>query len=186
VPFSSDYSARFTASELSRRLRLPQQTVSRQLNRLAKANLVGFVREGKNKLFYLDGSRAATMTLLGLMEATKCLQFQLAHLPAVVVVNELLRHCESIIVFGSYAAGNFDEESDLDIVILGGCNKGAIKKVKHASPVEVNEHYAEYGEFERILRSGNPLAIEIMKNHVIFGDISKVVRIFWRNAYEKR
>jgi predicted nucleotidyltransferase len=184
--FSEDYSARFSASEISRITGLPQQTVSHQLNALAGMNLISFAREGKNKLFFIDPSQEAARTLFDLIEAHKALRFQLESGPAAVIVNEISRHCESVIVFGSYASGGFDEESDLDIVVLGGCDKDAVRKVKRASAIEVNEHYAEYGEFERILAAGNPLAREIMENHVVCGDISKVVRIFWRRAYERR
>jgi len=39
-----------------------------------------------------------------------------------------LRYCESLIVFGSYAAGDFNRESDLDIVVLGKHDEEQIKR----------------------------------------------------------
>jgi DNA-binding IclR family transcriptional regulator len=54
ITYSNDYSIKLSTSELSRRSGIPQQTVSRYLNRLAKLTLIDYVREGKSKLFYFD------------------------------------------------------------------------------------------------------------------------------------
>jgi len=91
-----------------------------------------------------------------------------------------------LIIFGSYASDSFSKESDLDIVILGRCNKEEIKKIKQKQIIQINEHHVSYIEFARILKSKNPLSIEIMKNHVLFGEVSKIVDIFWRREYERR
>ena len=64
--------------------------------------------------------------------------------------------------------------------------KKEIEKVKQKQIMEINKHYASYNEFTGILKSKNPLSIEIMKNHVLFGDVSKMVDIFWRREYERR
>ena len=97
-----------------------------------------------------------------------------------------MRYCESLIVFGSYASGNFSKESDLDIVILGKSNKEQIKKIKQKQIIQINEHYISYIEFAKILKSKNPLSIEIMKNHILFGNVSKIIDIFWKREYEHR
>jgi len=57
VPLSSNYSQKFFASDLSRKTKMPQQTVSRHLNQMAKLNLIEYAREGRNKMFYLDLKR---------------------------------------------------------------------------------------------------------------------------------
>ena len=178
VPFSDNYSARLSASELSRRTKIPQQSASRYLNKLASLNLINYVKEGKNKLFYFDLEKQTAKILLNLIENQKALQFQSKTKEVAVIINEILKYCESSIVFGSYASGNFSKESDLDIVILDKYNKEQIKKVKEKQIIEINEHYASYNDFVKILKSRNPLSIEIMKNHVLFGNTSKIVDIF--------
>ena len=178
VPFSDDYSKKISASELARRSRIPQQTASRYLNKMAKLNILNYVIEGKNKLFYLELEKQTSRIMLNMIEQHKSLKFQLKVKGCSIIINELLRHCESIVVFGSYASGDYGKESDLDLVILGKCSKEQAKKIKQRHVVEINEHYATYNEFNKIIASRNPLSIEIMKNHVLFGNVSKIVEIF--------
>ena len=186
IPFSDNYSAKLSASELARSSKIPQQTASRLLNKLVKLNLVNYTKKGKNKLFYFDLEKQTTKIILNFIENQKALQFQLKIKEISVVINEILKYCESLIIFGSYASDSFSKESDIDIVILGRSNKEEIKKIKQKQVAEINEHYVSYNEFAKILRSKNPLSIEIMKNHVLFGEVSKIADIFWRREYERR
>lgn len=186
LPLSNNYSLRISASELSKKTRIPQQTASRYLNKLVELNLINYIKEGKNKLFYFDLEKQTTKTMLNLIENKKSLQFQSKVKEIAIIVEELLKSCESLIVFGSYASGNFNKESDLDIVILGKYKKEEVKKIKQKQVIEINEHYVSYNEFNKILRFRNPLALEIMKNHILFGDVSKLVDIFWGREYERR
>ena len=186
IQFSNNYSAKLSASELARSSKIPQQTASRLLNKLVKFNLINYEKTGKNKLFYFDLEKQTTKIVLNLIEHQKALQFQLKIKEISVIINEILKYCESLIVFGSHASGNFSKESDLDIVILGKSNKEQIKKIKEKQVWEINEHYVSCSEFDKILKLRNPLSIEIMKNHVLFGDISRIVYIFWRREYERR
>ena len=186
LPFSGNYSLRISASDLAKKTKIPQQTASRHLNKLVEFNLINYTKEGKNKLFYFDLERQATKTMLNLIENKKSLRFQSKVKEIAVIIEELLKNCESLIVFGSYASGNFKKESDLDIVILGKNKRGELDKIKQKQIIQINEHYVSYNEFDKILHSRNPLALEIMKNHILFGDVSKIVDIFWRREYERR
>lgn len=185
-PFSNNYSARFSASELSRKSKIPQQSSSRYLNKLVKLNLIDYIKEGKNKLFYFELKKQTTKIIFNLIENQKALQFQLKNKKIAIIINELLKHGDGIIIFGSYASGKFHGDSDLDLIILGKSNKDEIKKIKQKQIIEINEHYVSYKEFEKILKSRNPLAIEILQNHILFGDVSKIVEIFWRREYDRR
>jgi len=185
-PFSGGYSNKISASELSKKTKIPQQTASRILNRVVKLNLISYVREGKNKLFYLDLERQTIKIILNLIENQKALQFQLKIKKISIIINEILKHCESLIVFGSYASEKFYSRSDLDLVIFGRYDKEKIKEIKHKQIIDINEHYISYKEFEKILKKRNPLAIEILQNHILFGNVSKIVNIFWRREYERR
>lgn len=185
-PYLAIYSAKLTASELARKSKIPQQTASRLLNKLVKVNLINYAKEGKNKFFYFDLELQTTRIVLNLIESHKALNFQLKEKKIAIAINEILKHSESLIVFGSYASGNFTKESDIDIVILGKHNREEIKRIKEKQIVQISEHYTNYNEFTNLLKSRNPLALEIMQNHILFGDVSKIVDIFWRIEYERR
>ncbi len=186
MPFSNNYSIKISASELSKKSEVSQQTASRYLNKLAKYGLIDYIKEGRNKLFYFDLGKHTTKIMLNLIENEKSLLFQLKVKEMAVTINQMLNFCESIITFGSYASGTFNKNSDLDLVILGQYNKNRIKKLKRMQIIGINEHYISYSELFKVLDSKNPLSLEIMKNHILFGDVSKVVDIFWRINYEQR
>lgn len=178
LPFSNNYAARLSASSLARLVNAPQQTVSRYLNELSESNILNYAIEGRNKLFYLELEKQTTRTIFNLVENQKALHFQLEYKAVSVIVNEILKYCESLIVFGSYASNSAKKGSDLDIVILGKYDKAEIKKIKQRQTIEINEHYVAFKEFEEFLSSKNPLAIEVKANHVLFGDAAKIVDIF--------
>ncbi|MBI3051821.1 nucleotidyltransferase domain-containing protein [Candidatus Woesearchaeota archaeon] len=186
LPFSEDYAVRMTESELARKARIAQQSASRHLAKLVSLNLIRYERQGRNKVFYLDLELHTARILLTLIEARKSLNFCLAHTEISTIIGELLQDCEGLILFGSYAAGNFGQESDLDLIILGKAKRLAVQKIKQRRAIEINEHYSGYDEFAKKLQSRNPLALEVMKNRILFGNISKIVDIFLRLAHERR
>lgn len=184
-PFSNDYSAKIPTSELARKTKIPQQTASRILKELTKVNMVSYEIEGKNKKYYLDIRKKDTRIILDIIENQKAFEFYHKNKSAAVAINELLDYCDSIIIFGSYASGKFGEGSDLDLVIFEG-DKGKLAKVISKQIIKINEHYTDYEEFEMLLKKRNPLTVEILKNHILMGDVSRIVNIFWRREYGRR
>lgn len=182
-PYLQDYFNKMTASEISRKISLPQQTTSRILNNLVKLNLLKYENKGKNKLFYFDFPNEKTKTLLGILEDQKALSFQLDNKIS-LIVNEIQKFCEGLIVFGSYASGKYKKDSDLDLVILGKSDKKSINSIKEKQIVEINEHYFSYEEFENLIQKNEPFILEVLKNHILFGDVSKIVKIFLRGKNE--
>ncbi|MFH1127555.1 MAG: nucleotidyltransferase domain-containing protein [archaeon] len=177
-PFTNNYGARLTETELSRLSDIPQQTASRYLNQLVEQNLIDYTRQGKNKLFYIDHSRQTSILLLEILEAHKALHFQQKSGEISLIINDILKTFESVIVFGSYSSYTFDKDSDLDLVIIGKDNQDLLKQIKQRHTININEHILSANEFSRSLRSKNPLSLEILKNHIIFGNISRIVSLF--------
>ena len=183
TPFLRNYSEKMTASEISKISRIPQQTASRELNKLVKLNLINYTINGKNKLFYLNFEKETSRILIQIAEAQKSLLFSLKNKKIYTIINELAKKCEGLIIFGSYASGKFNEDSDLDIVILGKSEKKEIKIIIENQNLKVHEHYSSFEEFNKILKKKNSLAVEICKDHILFGDASKIINIFLLDKY---
>ncbi len=132
----------------------------------------------------MDPKRQTTKQILNLIENHKALQFHLKLREIAVIIDEILKYSETAIVFGSYASYSFNKESDLDIVILEKYDRNMIAKIKQMQIIEINEHYLSYGDFAKTIRSRNPLSLEIIENHVLFGNVSKVVDIFLGEQHE--
>jgi predicted nucleotidyltransferase len=184
LPFTSDYNAKLTSSELAKLTKIPQQTCSRLLNKLEKKNLLRFVKKGRNKLFFLDLNKETTKMILSLLEIQKALQFQFNFPKISLIINEMLANCNSIILFGSYAANTSNKESDLDLLVINRANKKEISKIKRKQTFEINEHFIQLSEFKKSLGSQKALALEILRNHIIFGNFSDIIDVFME--YEKR
>lgn len=178
VPFTSGYNQRFTQSELSRLSGIPQQTSSRYLDSLVKKGLISYEAQGRNKLFYIDLNIPTANALIQTIESHKALEFHQRVKDVSISINELLGYAESIILFGSYSAYTFSKDSDIDIIIAGKAEKDKIKAVKQRSSFQINEQYISYKELAESLESKKPLAIEIIKNHILFGDTSKLIKMF--------
>jgi len=178
LPFTGNYGMRFSATELAKLSGIPQQTASRQLNELTKENMLNYEIRGRNKLFYLDHSKQSTKNVFEVLENQKSLIFQRKLTKVSVIISELIGYTEAIIVFGSYSSYKFTKDSDLDLLFLGKSDKAYIDKIRQRNTIEINSHYMLYSGFSKLLAEKNPLAVEILKNHTIFGDISKIVSIF--------
>ncbi len=185
VPYTKDYSAKLSGSEISKLTKIPQQSVSRNLNAMVDKNILKYNMLGKNKLFYFDLKDTNTKMLFNLIENSNSMNFLYFNSEIKPIIQELLFGCETIIVFGSYAKNNANKSSDIDIVILGKTDKNYIKKIKERYPFEINEKYTNYKEFATLLNNKNALVLEIYSNHLIFGNISKIVDIFLRYRNDK-
>lgn len=173
-----DYSLRLSASEISKDVKIGRRTVSRIMNRLVEVGFMDYVLQGKNKLFYFDLNKNNSFSLLNYSEINKSINFGLKNKEIYLIISKLVSVSDAVIVFGSYAKGKNKKGSDLDVVLLGNVNLNELKKIKDLSLVEINEHIVSFSEFKKILKSKNPLSLEISNSHVLFGNFSKIVNIF--------
>ncbi|MEA3379010.1 MAG: nucleotidyltransferase domain-containing protein [Nanoarchaeota archaeon] len=181
ITFVNDYNMKLTASDVSRKTKIPRRTVSRILGKLVKLNLIRYVIEGKNKKYYLDLKDQKIKLLAGFIENYKSLKFSLEEKKIFLMLEHIIKLRE-IVLFGSYAKGNATAESDIDILVIGNESK-KIREIARKQLKQINLHFSTLKEFEKLLKKRNTLAIEIMKNHVIFGNqqFSELCWRFYRN-----
>jgi len=177
IPFTSNYSAKKTATELSKLSGISQQTLSRIMNFLSKLNLIDYSHEGKNKLFYLGKDKLSTGSLLVILEEVKAINFNINFPRESLIIKKLLDYCEGIILFGSYASGNFKKDSDLDLVLIGKCDMKKIAEIIKSSPLEIHEQIVSYSEFQKNVKDKTAISKEILNNHILFGDVNRMVNI---------
>lgn len=183
IPYTENYLSMMSGSEIARRAKIPQQTASRKLNEMCERGILRYSREGRNKKYYLDLQNSIARNVLNIIENQKSLLFATATPKIKPIIEEITKYAKTAVIFGSYAKGKEDSKSDLDVLILGKCDRKSIGKIKRKSAVEINEKYADYSEFKKMLESRNALAIEITENHIIFGNISNWIDMLmgWKN-----
>ena len=77
-----------------------------------------------------------------------------------------------------FASSTFNKESDIDLIIVGKSDKNKINKIIENHPRTINIEYISYNDFKKSLNQKKALAIEILKNHIIYNNVSKIVKIF--------
>ncbi|NOR85403.1 hypothetical protein GQ473_04740 [archaeon] len=176
--FLPDYNTQLTGREMGRRLGINHQTALNKINFLVDKNIITFERKGANKEYMLNFNNYSTKILLVMAENSVAVN-ALFDTEINVIVPELIDSCEIMILFGSFSSGTQDENSDIDIICAGKCNKEMVGKIRRKNPREINVQYITRRGLEKSLKDRNALAMEILRNHKIFGDVSKVVDIFW-------
>ena len=113
-----------------------------------------------------------------MIELYKGIKFLREYAKIGLLINDLCK-IMPIVLFGSYAKGYATKESDIDLMVIGKKSR-KIKEIIERYPFKVNAHYSTYDNFESLLLEGNALAKEISKNHIIFGDCERLVKILMR------
>jgi len=175
IPFSYDYTKKFSGSELSKILKIPQRSVSRYLFQMVRENLLRFEIRGKNKFYYLDLESHRTKILLNLIESFKSFKFSFN--TRLWKDLNLLTEFGTIVLFGSYVKGYSNSFSDIDVVIFAK-NTEKLKRILRSLP-KVQAQVIGFDNFKKKVLKKDSLAIEVLKNHVVFGDIQKFIELCW-------
>lgn len=77
-----------------------------------------------------------------------------------------------IILFGSFARGDFNEGSDIDLIVIADWKEGFLDRIK--TLMEMNDlklpiepiGYTEE-EFEEMIRKGNPFILKVLEEGVV-------------------
>jgi len=180
--FSGKYDVQLSGSQISRHINMPQRTVSRKLDFLEKLNVLVYEHIGKNKTFSLNFTNPRTKYALRIVENNKALKFSQKHKKIFVTLSKVSNN-HTVVLFGSYARGNQTSKSDVDILVLGKKSKQVIDITSKAL-IKINPHFSTEIAFKKLLVEKNALALEIIKEHVIFGDISRFFNVCWSYYYE--
>jgi len=145
-------------------LNINHMTISRKIKQLEKENILDFNEEGKNKVYFLKKT-IETEEFLKIIEHNKLIQI-IKKYPRLRKIVEIIKskNIELAIIFGSYAKGNINEQSDIDIYINSTDRK--LKKELELTDSKLN---IKLGEFNK----ENLLIKEIIKNNIIIKGVEK-------------
>jgi len=77
----------------------------------------------------------------------------------------------SVILIGSYARGDFNEWSDVDVVLISELTGSPLDRLKKINyPAEYEVIPLTLVEFMRMLRKKNPIAVEAVERGIILRD----------------
>lgn len=182
-PFLKDYSALLHGRGI--KSQESQKNISNKLIYLYRAGILKQKQSGQLKNYYLNKDNALVYDLLVAAEESRAMTFLLMSYDMQELAMRLrqIAHKGYIIIFGSYARGDFSKNSDLDVLILGKYNKEKAEGCLEIFPFKVNIMHMEFSAFENGLFKKENFMLEVMKNHIIIKGSSEIVFLFGRFSY---
>ncbi len=189
VPYLGNYGAGFHIREIARRMSMNHRTVLLALNSLEKQGIVKHQTSGRNKVFYLNVDNPRTKDHVRDVESYR-LGRTLNDNPT---IRELYSSLLSppipetpIVLFGSYAKGEQDKKSDIDLLLLekNGRILDAIRKFELKYGIKVHVQILSQDKLEKGFGEKEALLFEIASNHIILNNQNAFVNILWRHFCE--
>jgi predicted nucleotidyltransferase len=153
--------------EIARRTGLPAGTLTRELKRLAEAGLLNQERRGNQILYSANRGASIYKELAAILRKTSGLADIIAESLA-----PLSNRIDVAFIFGSVARGTETAGSDIDLLIVGSSDFGAVVDALH--PVqeqlsrEINPKVFSAREWNAKLKQKNPFVLEIVGKPKIF------------------
>jgi predicted nucleotidyltransferase len=184
--YRSNYWRVLHSREIARSIAKDIQTVSVQLRQLEEAGILTSAQPGRQKDYRLVLQNVATKYYLILAETYTTLAFLNEYFIIKKVLQELQRGTDipflgSLVLFGSFAAEQADEESDVDILALTErpSDELAFGDFETVTGREINIKSMTDSQFLAGLRHESPLVREVISCHVVLQDIDRFCNLMW-------
>ncbi|MCC7574671.1 nucleotidyltransferase domain-containing protein [Candidatus Woesearchaeota archaeon] len=156
---------------LAKALNTNQTTIARKMQELEQQNLVDYVYEGKNKVYFLKNN-LETKEYKKIIEHYKLLEI-IKKQPRLRKIVEKIKSNPDIklaILFGSYAKHTQQESSDIDIYV-----ETKNKQIKKEIELQDSKINVKTGDFNK----ESLLTKEIIKNHIILKGVDRYYELIY-------
>jgi predicted nucleotidyltransferase len=85
-------------------------------------------------------------------------------------IQKISDECTSIAIYGSYASGNYDEKSDIDLLIIGDekqINRDHIVRIMNRIGKEIQLNVIHMIKWEKMKKEHDVFAKSILRNHIL-------------------
>ena len=171
-----NFNKEFSIIEIAKTLKRPYAKVHGSINRLSDKKIIK--EEIKGKSHYCSIDYKNNLDVVCFINSQKAKQFLLRNKKIKLVIEEIISSLKissyTLILFGSYAKGNADKHSDLDIALITSSEdkevaERVINSKKILSQIDIHSLEFSYKEFIEMLKSKDMnVGMEIVKNHIIF------------------
>ena len=173
--FTNGFDREYYIREVEKLLEISPRTSQLILESLENKGIIESKIKGKIKSYKIKINELSKKYFI-FVEQYKSIAFMEKNLLVKEIISKISPFIEGIgIIFGSYAKGTENKESDLDVFIAGAYDKEEIKKVSRNLGIEISVKCYSLKTFENNLNK-DILLKEILKNHVIFADAEQFIR----------
>jgi predicted transcriptional regulator len=185
--FRNDYRRSLHLRQISRETRVDVKAVQLQLKRLERMNILSSVRKGRNKEYSVNLRNSVAKYYLILAETYASITYLAKNFLVKTIITEIGDGLEgTAILFGSFAKGESNKESDVDLFVIRGKKPGvslnnALGEVGDRVGREISAKYGTRGQFLKGLEEGDPLVREVVSNHILLRGLDDFCEIMWRH-----
>ncbi len=147
--------------ELARHLKMSPGSVKTYCDIFEKEGILISERKGNLRILRLNNEDFAVKEI-------KKAYFSL--LLKEIGIEEVCKDCISIAVYGSFASGEFDEKSDLDIIIIGekkNIDYSILRKIEERINRNIQLTVIPFYKWEKMKKEKNPFAESVVKKHIL-------------------
>ncbi|MCD6478660.1 MAG: nucleotidyltransferase domain-containing protein [Candidatus Diapherotrites archaeon] len=147
--------------KLARKLNVSPGSVKRYGDLYSKENLLCSERKGNLRVFRLNNENFVVKELKRAYYAARLKE---------AGIEKVCKNCISVAVYGSFASGEFDEKSDLDIIIIGdrrGVNYRAISQIERSVNRTVQLTVLPFYRWKKLKKKKDPFAENVVKKHLL-------------------
>src|SRR3989338_4117868 len=179
--FTNGFDREYYIREVEKLLKISPRTAQLILEDLENKGIIESKVKGKIKAYKLKISELSNR-YLAFAEQYKSIAFIEKNLIVKEVIEKIGRFVNGIgIIFGSYAKGTSNKESDLDIFVAGGYEKEEIKKVSINLGIEISIKCYPLKTFEKNVNQ-DILLKEVLKNHIVFKNAELFIQKVLKNG----
>ena len=162
------------------------KAVQLQLKRLESMNILSSAVKGRNKEYSVNLRNSIARYYLLLAETFASITYLAENFLVKTIVSEIGGILEgTTILFGSFAKGESNKESDVDLFVIKGKKPGAslnsaIGEVGDRVGRKISVKYGTERQFLKGLEEGDPLVREAISNHIVLKGLDDFCEIMWR------
>jgi len=164
--FLSHPSTSIYVKQLSRELKISPSGTNQTLKLLARSKVLFKEEIGKAHYYFLNNG----LPFIKLLKVS----YFLAKIEEWKIEAKFKNQDEDLIslaVYGSYASGNFDEKSDIDLLLISSKSKAhflnLIQNIEKYLNKEVNFEVLNISKWQKIKKENEPFYQEIIRNHIL-------------------
>ena len=177
----------FHGREVARRTGLPSGTVTRELRRLAEVGLLERESRGNQVVYRANRRSPVFEEVASILRKTSGLADELAR-----ALAPLARDIRLAFVFGSMAAGSQQEGSDIDVIIIGDADFGAVVDAIYPlqKPLgrEINAKVFAVSEWNAKVKAKSAFTTDVLRKAKVFllGDEDELAELGRKESRSRR
>lgn len=179
--FTNGFEREYYIREVQKLLKISPRTAQLILDDLETKGILESETKGKIRT-YKTKRNSLSQKYIIFAEQYKAISFLEKNLIIKGITEKISPFIKGIgVIFGSYAKGRANKESDLDIFIAGEYNKEEIKKISKTYGIEISVKCYPSKTFEKNF-ANDALLKEVLKDHIVFLNTEKFISIVLRDG----